>query len=619
MRDTPNTQSRTPNPQSPQLTVEKAAYVAVALLAAALRFFQLGLRPLSDGEAVQALAAYRFTHGAAQVAPPAGTVPALFSGNVLGFTLLGASDITARLLPVLAGMVLVLLPYLLRHRLGRGGALAASLLLALSPSAVYFSRSLDGAILVAACGLALAIGLIDYADTRRPGYLYLAAVALGVGLCAGPAMFTLVLVFVAFGLLLFAGERLLDRETGWSSVLVAWWAARDEPGLLLRAGAVLAATFGLVAMTFVLNPAGLGNAADLLGAWASGFLPEAGGNSAVYLALLPLVYEPLIVLLGLVEIGRAIASSRSGRREAQTAGSLFPHTAFLAFWAIAAFVIVLIAGHRPAGNILLVVVPLALLAGQGAEHTWQWLSRHDVRRPVRSEVGMVAAVALGLLAFFYLQLAAYSLTDNRSTVSIGNITLYNATAYLLLASVALFLVIGLGVIAWAWRGAPLVMGGGWLAIVVALGLFGFKSTWSLNFAHAADPRELMISRTTAPDVRELVRQLETLSVNKAGDRHTLPLTVDEATGPALAWYLREFEHVTTVDGLSTPPETLAAVTLVMENPPIGETFRGRGFPLRTRWAPWGLGGQRLVKWLLFTDGPLPIVDEEVVLWVASNE
>jgi uncharacterized protein (TIGR03663 family) len=595
------------------ITVERAAYVAVALLAAGLRFFQLGLRPLNEAEAGQALAAFRFIHGSGTAAP-AGTVPALFSGNLVSFTLLGANDFTARLLPALAGLVLVLLPYLLRDRLGRGGALAASLLVAISPSAVYFSRSVDGAILVAACSLAVAVGLINYVDTHRPAYLTLAAGALGLGLCAGPSIWTLIVIMIAFGLLLFVGERLLDRETGWSSLLAAWGAARGESGLLARAGATLAVTFGLVAMAFVLNPAGLGDAADLLAAWARGFLPEAGSNPAVYPVLLLLVYEPLILVLGLIEMGRAAWSLRSGGQEPGTAGSVFPQTAFLAFWAIAAFVIVTVAGHRPAGAILLVVVPLALLAGQGLERAWHRLAQ----RTIGQEVAIVAAVTLGVLVFFYLQVAAYGLTDNRSTVSLGSITLYNSTAYLLLASVAVVLLAGLGAAAWAWRGPSLLAAGGGLALVVVLGLFGFRSAWGLNMSHAADARELMIGRTTAPDVREVVKQLETLSMDQSGDRYTLPITVDRATGPAMAWYLRDFQNVTMVDSLSTPPDTVAALTLVMQDPPIGETFRGRGFPLETEWSPWGLGGQGLVRWLLFTEGPLPVVDREVVLWVASQ-
>jgi uncharacterized protein (TIGR03663 family) len=593
------------------LTVERAAYVAIGLLAAGLRFFQLGLRPLAEGEAVQTLSAFRFVHGT-----PAGAsqVPALFTGNVLGFGLIGASDISARWLPALLGLILALLPYGLRHRLGRGGALAASLLLAVSPSLVYFSRSLDGAIPVATCGLALVVGLINYSDSHRPGFLYLAAAALGLGLTAGPGIYSLLLIGILFGLLLYAADHLLGREAGWSSLAAGWEALRGEKGLLARSGAVLAATFGLVAMTFVLNPSGVGYAADLIGTWAKGFLPEEGGQPFVYPLLLLLRYESLALSLGLIEMGRWALSRRQAHRDADLPGPSFPFTAILSFWAVTAFLIVLVSGHRPAGNILLVVVPLALLAGQGVERAWRWIGR----RLLWPEASIFAAITAGLLVFFYLQVAAYGLTNNASTFTMAGITLYNSVSYLLLASLALLLLAGLAIITAIWRGGEVVLAGGWLTLILVLGLFGFRSTWSLNFAHTADPRELMVLQTTAPDVRLLVERLEALSLDQSGDAHTLPITAEAATGPALAWYLRDFEALTVVESLSAPPDTMAALTLAAQDLPIGETFRGQGFPLRSRWLPWGLWGQDLVRWLLFGEGSLPVVDQEVVLWVMSE-
>lgn len=599
--------------RSSVFTVERAAYVAVGLLAAGLRFYQLGLRPLSEREAVQALAAFRFTQGAAPAAP-AGSIPALFTGNVVGFTLLGADDITARWLPAVAGLILALLPYWLRHRLGRGGALAASLLLALSPSLVFFSRALDSAILVAACGLALVVGLIQYVDTRRPLALYVAAVALGLGLGSGSGFYTLLLILVAFGLLLYLAERLLDRETGWSSLAVAWSAARSEKGLLIQAGVALLTTFGLVATALVLHPAGVGHAADLIGVWLQGFLPEQGGQPPIYPLLLLMRYEPLILFLGLVEAGHALFSRRADPRWLPQPASLFPHTILLAFWAVAAILVISLAGHRPAGNILLVVVPLALLAGQGIERAWRWVTG----RQLWEGAALVAAVALGLLVFFYLQIAAYAKASPVDTVMVGDIALYTTSTYLMLAGVAIVLAVGLGAVVWIWRGLDLLIAGGWLAAVIALILFGFQAAWGLAVAHAHDARELMIMETTVPDVRLLVERAEALSLDKAGDAHTLPITIDKGAGPEIAWYLREFANQTMVEGLSAPPETVAAVTLAREDLPIGETFRGQGFPLRTHSLPWGLWGQRLVQWLLFTEGDLPIVDQEVVLWVLSQ-
>jgi hypothetical protein len=61
------------------------------------------------------------------------------------------------------------------------------------------------------------------------------------------------------------------------------------------------------------------------------------------------------------------------------------------------------------------------------------------------------------------------------------------------------------------------------------------------------------------------------------------------------------------------------VTLAAADLPIGETFRGQGHPLRWHWTPWGLWGQDLGRWLLFGEGSLPIVDQEVVLWVSGIE
>jgi hypothetical protein len=86
----------------------------------------------------------------------------------------------------------------------------------------------------------------------------------------------------------------------------------------------------------------------------------------------------------------------------------------------------------------------------------------------------------------------------------------------------------------------------------------------------------------------------------------------------VAWYLRDFDRQIIVDDLDTPPNTLAAVTLAAQDLPIGETYRGQGFPLRTHWLPWGLWEQGLARWILFTEGSLPVVDQEVVLWVASD-
>ena len=598
------------------LTVERAAYIAVGLLAAAVRFVGLGLRPLNSAEAEQALAAFRFLNGDLATAP-AGTLPALFTANVVGFTVAGAGDAVARWLPARAGLVLALLPYALRHRLGRGGALVASLLLALSPTALFSSRTAGGATLVAACTLALVIGLLNYSDTRRPGWLYLAAAALGLGLAAGPGIYSALLILALYGLLLFLARGRGQVGGDWASLKSAYEAARehqafqDDQGggafpLLALAGAVAAALFALVVTTFALHPAGIGHAADLVGTWIQDLLPRAGRQPALYPLLLLLRYELLLLFLATVETVRW-ARARGGLP--WVGDLLVSHTRLLIFWAAAALLLSVI-GTRDPGSLLLSVVPLALLAGMAVQHVAEAVGR----RLYWSDVLLAAAIALGIAVFVYLQLAAYSKASTTLTTSVAGVTLYAATTHLLLGLVALLLLVALAAFAWLWRGPALAAAAGWLALLVVLALFGLKGMWAANLAHAADPRELMILHTTDPEVRLMVNDLQAASLDLAGDRHTLPVTVDPDLGPVVDWYLRHFRAVQEAGEPASPAVRTAAITLAGEGPP-GETFRGQSYVLDTHWLPWGLWGQHLVRWLLFTDDSLPVVDREVVLWV----
>src|SRR5512137_759420 len=131
------------------ITLEVLLYAAITGVAAVLRLWNLEASPLSAREAAQAVAAF---NGAPL---PAGGSPLLFGVNQLLFGLFGATvnDSGVRLAAALIGTIMVLLPYLFRSAIGRYGALAAALMLAISPTMVAASRSLDGSIVVAACAL----------------------------------------------------------------------------------------------------------------------------------------------------------------------------------------------------------------------------------------------------------------------------------------------------------------------------------------------------------------------------------------------------------------------------------------------------------------------------------
>ena len=187
------------------LTVERAAYIAVAFLALLIRLFNLSLHPLSPPEAHQALAAWQLAQGQA-VGMVSGVSPLLLSLNHLFFLLAHGSDALARFAPALAGAALVLLPYGLRPELGRRAALGSALLLALSPTAVVFARTVDGHSL-ALLGALLALVAVTRTLAGEPRWAAWAGVGAAIALSSAAGGVTGV-VALLIGLAWFARDKI---------------------------------------------------------------------------------------------------------------------------------------------------------------------------------------------------------------------------------------------------------------------------------------------------------------------------------------------------------------------------------------------------------------------------
>jgi len=116
------------------------------------------------------------------------------------FRIFGDSEVTARLGYVLFGTALVSLPYFLRDYLGRSGAIFAAVMLALSPSLLYFSRFGRNDIIMVFFASALLILMWRYLQEGRKSYLYLSSAILAFMFATKETGY---LVVGIFGLLLF--------------------------------------------------------------------------------------------------------------------------------------------------------------------------------------------------------------------------------------------------------------------------------------------------------------------------------------------------------------------------------------------------------------------------------
>ncbi len=187
---------------------EVALYLLILLAAAGMRFWELDLRAFHYDESLHAFYSWRLFQGEGYQHNPLMHGPFQFISTALVYRLLGDSDLTSRLLPALAGSLVVLLPFFLRGRLGRGGGLLAASMLAFSPSLLYVSRFMRNEMYIDFLTLILVIALWRYMGEGRARYLYLGAAALGLSFATKEVSYITVAIWGVFLLALTAGEWL---------------------------------------------------------------------------------------------------------------------------------------------------------------------------------------------------------------------------------------------------------------------------------------------------------------------------------------------------------------------------------------------------------------------------
>ncbi|MGY8881631.1 MAG: flippase activity-associated protein Agl23, partial [Dehalococcoidia bacterium] len=161
--------------------IEFSIYTGLVLIALAMRLYDLGGRAVHHDESLHGYFAYQLFNGGGYDHNPLMHGMFLFQSVATSFFLVGDSDFSLRLPMALFGTGLVLVPLLLKPRIGQFGALVAGFMLAFSPSILYYSRFARNDIFMAVFTLALVGVMWRYIDERKNRWLYIGAglVALG--------------------------------------------------------------------------------------------------------------------------------------------------------------------------------------------------------------------------------------------------------------------------------------------------------------------------------------------------------------------------------------------------------------------------------------------------------
>lgn len=339
----------------------------LALAAGAPRFLHLGLRPLHHDEGTNWIFLLRLMREGTYTYDPANYHgPLFYYLGVVPLALFGTSAVTLRLVPALFGTALAPLAWSLREETGRTAALAAGLLLAFSPSLVYYSRDAIHEVELAFLTLLLVVCAVRGLRLGRTGW-FIAAGAAGGGIVATKEIYPLVFGALVLGFAVSGLGR--GRRPRASHIAAACGAA------LVVAAALYSA--------FFTDLAGLFGPVRALRLWGTRALGGDGHAKPWWYFLRLLAREEPGTLCAAL-VGAWMAVRRRDR-----------FGLFALVWAAVTLAAYSSITYKTPWLVLNALPPLALLAGLAFESGWE--GPRSPRRRAASGLVLAVAATLSLL------------------------------------------------------------------------------------------------------------------------------------------------------------------------------------------------------------------------------
>ena len=563
-------------------TVERGLYTLILAAALIARLLSLGAgTPLLPLEATQAWSAWLAAMNSSltattSMATTGAQSPLLYTVQRFLFWMTeGGSDGWARFFPALVGTALVLLPWVLRRQLGRGGALILAGLIAVDPWLLTFSRLGDGAILSVAGAFVLWAALLNW-DRLSVTMLRLLAVTAALFVMSGPLAW---LLLPPLALTAFLYRLTLPADNSERSRLIG-----------LFAGTVLVVATGWLAYW-----EGWG----VLSSSVSAALSYVGGNLG-YPLLWPImrliVDQPFVFGAGVIGLVLLIQKMRSDEVDRRLA-------IVLLVWSVYGVALLALPGRNPV-TLLILGLPLMVAAA--------WATRRLLRFCLHDtdwQDGSLIAVALGvLLVTSYFLIAGF--------LSAQILDMRILFFFMVMPLLVAFFVWWSG-----WLTTAQVTG---LMVAAAFLLASLSSAWDLSLRSDLPRGNHLFSLATQQNVRLLaedVAQLGAIRVGDPGEIDLFVVQVDPSLQSLVAWYLRFVDDLRFVDAFD--PALYTANTLVVASRDATLTLPtaavGSDYPLVNEWLPttfetW----QTRLRWALYRELRQLPAYTPVVLWVQED-
>ncbi len=589
-----------------QLTVrgEVFIYLAVILVSLVLRIAQIDVVPLSTHEARQDLAAWRVVFPEAAGTPIVAESPLLFTLHSLSFSVLGPNEFSARIMTLLASVLLILSPLLFSRLLGKMRTLIFVLLLAFSPTLLANGR-MDSPVVWTM--LAAMVGLWSLWRYRESGH---SRFALQTTLCAAamifltdPAGLFVLVTLVLAGVFVFwyrrnsVEEEPEIREPAPEGRFSAWpWAAALPLAVLV---------VFLVSTAFMLYPSGVSSVGELLSSGLRGLTTPQPYSPPFFAFLATLFYEPLLFVVGIVAVFGIL-----------TAGYVSLEDRFLLGWLIFAVLLSLLYAGTGPEHTLWIVLPLAALASRVITELVTGGSRYFAPKWSRWFIALVVAMLMAMISVHAQSIARSLMTTPDAALQQVNINPQNLIGIVI---AVLLILIGYFLASSEWGEGTAIRGGA-LGVLVFVMVTGLGSGWHISVDNADNAVEFWSRNPTSYQTAQLRQTLIELSNRQTSGFPELAVSALAPDDGVVAWLLRDFTNTTFIsDATAAKGQGVVVLPSSIEKPDLGGAYVGHTTAISNGWDFRNISLLNFPAWWLqrrTLTGDLP--SDAVTFWLRQD-
>lgn len=520
-----------------RINIYQTLLILMFLLALWLRFINLGKMPLSDMEAIPALSAiYTFQQPQSQLS----NQPLYELFTSLLFYFFGSSNLIARLLPALAGSVLIPALSLFANKINRIEILILALLLTIDPIFLSLSRQVDSRAFVVVL-LIISFGLLLKKQYSIAGFSSALLVLSGI-------YFWHVLLILCF-FLLFGNLFIKITDKRSSDYLKVIFIEKEK---IKKYFLYLSISMVIIGTRFFSAPLLLSQIIQCFLDYFSGWvnLYRIFSQARVLLIVLFSSY-PLITLFGLTGCVVMLLERKT------QAYSL------LLLFVFSLLITLAYPASKQVDVIFIIPIPIYFFVEFFAKLLKEL--EDNIRESLLALIPFI--LLMGILGLVLL---------NTVNLSMG----FDEIEQLLIAIIGCLLLIGIVfiLISWSWS-YKYALNGLVIALVLILGVLHLSTVLHVLGVSPRPEAEVWWIDGYFKDADLLLNSIEKISIMNLGLKYNISVAIEDLSSPSLDWLLREYELI---NFQKIPVQIRPPIIITKEEIPqkFNEEYRGSKFILK---------------------------------------